>query len=244
MPRPFPSLQQVLPTPLSLGSLRSSLDELKAPTREGLLLLSFVLGLSSLLLGTGCSKPLDFSPLGKKLAESIAAVSSHSAAGVFLASARNPETGNSPTAASKKAPLLAQERVPETRSTPPASTDWAGAKRVRLARSPSVGAGCQAWRIREWLKIDCGDDPIEFSLLSGKSTDVFFQMDPFIDRTPPSGGYMVLRMQRGDFRVIQSFSFTQFGYGGGALSASNLIEEDWSGETEGPVVTVAGIPSQ
>jgi hypothetical protein len=126
-------------------------------------------------------------------------------------------------------------------SKAPKAEEWKTAPRVKLARSV---AACNAYRVREWLKIHCSGFPgAGVSLLAGSRDGVQVWVDPSGGEGPeamtkPRDAEIILPLRRGDGRLFQ---IAQFGEGYDGPSGWNnayAVSEYWIEGEAAPIVTV------
>ncbi len=126
-------------------------------------------------------------------------------------------------------------------SKAPTAEEWKTAPRVKLARNV---AACNAYRVREWLKIHCSGFPgAGVSLLAGSRDGVQVWVDPIggegsFAMTKPRDAEIILPVRRGDGRLFQ---IAQFGEGyDGPIGWNNAysVSEYWIEGEAAPIVTV------
>jgi hypothetical protein len=105
-------------------------------------------------------------------------------------------------------------------------------------------AACNAYRVREWLKIHCSGFPgAGVSLLAGSRDGVQVWVDPSGGEGPeamtkPRDAEIILPVRRGDGRIFQ---IAQFGEGyDGPIGWNNAyaVSEYWIDGEPAPIVTV------
>ena len=126
-------------------------------------------------------------------------------------------------------------------SKAPTAEEWKTASRAKLARSV---AACNAYRVREWLKIHCSGFPgAGVSLLAGSRDGVQVWVDPSGGDGPeamtkPRDAEIILPVRRGDGRLFQ---IAQFGEGyDGPIGWNNAysVSEYWVDGEPAPIVTI------
>jgi len=126
-------------------------------------------------------------------------------------------------------------------SKAPKIDEWKSAPRVKLARGVPA---CNAYRVREWLKIHCSGFPgAGVSLLAGSQEGVLVWVDPSGGEgseamTKPRDAEIVLPLRRGDGRLFQ---IAQFGEGyDGPIGWNNAysVSEYWVDGEPAPIVTI------
>jgi hypothetical protein len=135
--------------------------------------------------------------------------------------------------------------LPTEPSKRPTVAEWATAPKVALTRvSPNL-TGCQAFLLREWLKVRCAGMPLAaFSLLGGERNDVLMWITPAKEPTePPSSGEVIFPLRKGEVRVLGGWTFGE-GYDGPlTVLPAFVLQEDWREDTpaaghQGPIVTL------
>lgn len=138
--------------------------------------------------------------------------------------------------------------LPTEKSKKPSMAEWAAAPKVALTRvSPQLAksGGCQAYLVREWLKVRCGGMPLAaFSMLGGERDDVMMWITPAKEPTePPTSGEVIFPLRKGEVRVLAGWTFGE-GYDGPlTVLPAFVLQEDWledltsEGQT-GPIVTL------
>jgi hypothetical protein len=126
-------------------------------------------------------------------------------------------------------------------SKTPKAEEWSAAPAVKLARNVP---GCNAYRVREWLKIHCSGFPgAGASLVSGSRDGVLVWVDPAGGEGPdammkPRDAEVVFPLRRGDGRLFQ---IAQFGEGyDGPIGWNNAyaVSEYWVDGEPAPIVTI------
>jgi hypothetical protein len=126
-------------------------------------------------------------------------------------------------------------------SKTPKMDEWNAAMKVKLARNVP---GCNAYRVREWLKIHCSGFPgAGASLVTGSRDGVLVWVDPAGGDGPdamakPRDAEVVFPLRRGDGRIFQ---IAQFGEGyDGPIGWNNAyaISEYWIDGEPAPIVTI------
>ena len=122
----------------------------------------------------------------------------------------------------------------------PKPDEWKDAPVVKLTRDV---AACQAYRVREWMKIHCSGFPAAgVAQLAGPRTGVALWVDPQKDPSETMktnrGAEAIFPVQRGDGRLFQ---IAQFGEGYDGPIAWNLaytVSEQWVEGERAPIVII------
>jgi len=106
-----------------------------------------------------------------------------------------------PPAAPKKSAWV----PPSEKSDKPAEKDWEHAEPLELPRNHAL---CKAQKIREWVRVECHRDPIDFEpfvgvrVVGGSHTDVTVSNSPKLPKeTQPLG--VVFPVRKGDRRMLE-----------------------------------------
>lgn len=154
-----------------------------------------------------------------------------------------------PSAAAAVTATVAVANLPSLDADPPSAEvsktpkmdEWSAAPKVKLARNVP---GCNAYRVREWLKIHCSGFPgAGAALVAGSRDGVLVWVDPAGGEGPeamakPRDAEVVFPMRRGDGRLFQ---IAQFGEGyDGPIGWNNAyaISEYWVDGEPAPIVTI------
>jgi len=140
------------------------------------------------------------------------------------------------------------EPFSDEKTKTPDAEDWKRAEQVRLSRvSPSVPAGCRAWRVREWMKIHCDRKTAGLRMLAGSSDGVSLvvaeslvsmeeankSFDLLVKHLDTLGriGQIVFPVRRGDRRVFEWLELEVWsGYDSAPSpvpSSTMIVEEQW-----------------
>jgi hypothetical protein len=130
---------------------------------------------------------------------------------------------------------------PPPDATPaPKPEEWQDAPTVRLDHDVE---SCRAYRVREWIKINCTGMPAAgASLLAGTSTGVALWVDPPKDdgetMKTPRTVEVIFPVRRGDGRLLQVGQFGE-GYDGPvSWNVGVEISEQWIEGESAPIVSV------
>ncbi len=125
---------------------------------------------------------------------------------------------------------------PGTEKTPlPTAAEWASAARVSLTRVGPAAAACDAYRVREWLRIKCPKlKTFAGSLLAGNVEGIAFWIDP---PSEDHKGSVQFPVRRGDRRIIQLWTFGTDAEGAFAPRPAIVIQEQWVLGDAAPIVT-------
>ena len=164
-----------------------------------------------------------------------------SAPAVPAALSAAPSAAAATTASVANLPSLDADPPSAEVSKTPKMDEWSAAPKVRLARNVP---GCNAYRVREWLKIHCSGFPgAGASLITGSRDGVLVWVDPAGGEGPdamskPRDAEVVFPVRRGDGRLFQ---IAQFGEGyDGPIGWNNAyaISEYWVDGEPAPIVTI------
>jgi Di-haem cytochrome c peroxidase len=140
---------------------------------------------------------------------------------------RGPEREHPRPTSNAALPRYDETPFPETKSKRPSLAEWGAARHVRLARST---AGCDALRIREWLRIECSG-AAHLLLLGGSRADLRLMVDPE-QPWPPT---MMFPVRRGDVRVIE----VSEGWKG--ITAIGVLSVQWPKDEPQPIVALTSV---
>ena len=151
-----------------------------------------------------------------------------------LALATPPAPAQSPPAPADLArPLDADPPGPE-KSPAPKAAEWAAAGRVRLTRVGPQAAGCNAIRVREWLRIRCPMKTFAVSLLGGSNEGLAFWIGPESEQQP---GEVQFPLRRGDRRVVEFWTYGKDAAGAFMPQPALVVQEQWVDGDAAPTVT-------
>lgn len=142
---------------------------------------------------------------------------------------------SAPTEPASVVPALESD-VPGTEKSPvPTHKEWQSATRVKLSRTSAAGAGCDATRVREWLRVRCPVKTFAISLLGGSNESLSFWIGPEREGQP---GEVQFPLRRGDRRVVQLWTQKAGADGSVVPEPSIVIQEQWVEGEPAPTVTV------
>jgi hypothetical protein len=171
---------------------------------------------------------------------------------VALTPASTPQAAPEPAASGTSAASAAGSAVappvgeplgphwPRDESDVPTVEEWKTATAVRLSRVGYRALECRASRVREWLKIHCGEVlTASISVLGGDNDHVHLWRPPAdANGQPQKGADVVMAVRPGDARVLQVWAIG-FGYEGfGGIEPVFTISEQWVEGEGAPLVTV------
>jgi hypothetical protein len=119
----------------------------------------------------------------------------------------------------------------------PTPAEWKPTTPVRL--TDPLPFECNAYRLREWVKIRCSHlQTAELAFLGGERDGVTLFVDPPPkDGSPASpGGEIVFPVRRGDRRVFEWSMFGESYEGIGFPQLAFLISESWAPDEPAPVI--------
>jgi hypothetical protein len=126
-------------------------------------------------------------------------------------------------------PSFDAEPFPPDKTPAPSPAEWKAAPRVRLTRRAQRAEACNAYRVREWIKIHCATSIAGMRLLAG-STDgiaLWVTESPTPRDVGTTGfGELVFPVRPGDRRVFEVFG-VEFEYEGWGTFPLLLVEEMW-----------------
>jgi len=129
---------------------------------------------------------------------------------------------------------------PPDASPAPKPEEWKDAPKVRIDHDVEA---CRAYRLREWIKINCTGLPAAgVSLLAGTRADVALWVDPPKDDAEtmktPRAVEVIFPVRRGDGRLFQVGQFGE-GYDGPvSWNVGLAISEQWIEGERAPIVSV------
>lgn len=144
-------------------------------------------------------------------------------------------------AAEKSGPVrFYDEPFTDEKTKLPTPAEWKPTTPVRL--NTPLPFDCNAYRLREWVKIRCSSlQTAELALLGGEREGVALFVDPppRPDAFPVSpGGEIVFPVRRGDRRVFEWSTFGDSYEGVGFPVLAFLISESWAPDEPAPVIIV------
>ena len=126
---------------------------------------------------------------------------------------------------------FAEERTPA-----PTGAEWKPIDPVALTASSQPG--CNADRLREWVRIRCSHLPTSvLAQLGGSREGVSLFIDPPGSWVPP-GGEVMFPVRRGDRRVFEWSTFGDSYEGVGAPEVAFRISESWAPGDAAPTILV------
>jgi hypothetical protein len=129
----------------------------------------------------------------------------------------------------ERIPRFTAEPWPETASPEPTKAEWRDAPAVLLSRS---GGGCSAKRVREWMRVACGGNYLNF--LGGTRAGLALSANPQLETVTST---LTFPVRRGDRRVVE------LGAGWKWMFAFAILSEQWLEGDPQPVVAVDSIYS-
>jgi hypothetical protein len=144
-------------------------------------------------------------------------------------------------------PRFDAEPFSEEKSPRPKPEEWKPVLPVALTDAGPLPFECNAYRLREWVKIRCSKlATSSVALLGGQREDVFVFADP-----PPKseessgpqfsrGGEILFAVRRGDARVFEWSTFGDSYDGVGFPTLAFMVSESWApGEAAPTIITHA-----
>jgi hypothetical protein len=163
-------------------------------------------------------------------------------AGGALAGSASPSGTASAGAVPDAPPTKGMEDDPpgEEKTPAPSLDEWKGAARIKIARADKR---CNAFRLREWVKIHCSLPAAGAALMAGNPDGVAVWVDRSsmeIEQVAfkPRGVDVVFPVRRGDARYFEVFEwFADYMYPSGHVVAVS-ISESWVEGEPAPVLTM------
>jgi hypothetical protein len=122
------------------------------------------------------------------------------------------------------------EPFPAEKSKAPTIAEWTAAPRVRLTRTTRTN-GCNAARVREWVKIHCDVQTAGLRLIAGSTDGIALWVPEPIKEDDLSTvgrfGEIVFPVRQGDRRIFEFLRFDSGDWGGWSTTSSYLVEEEW-----------------
>jgi hypothetical protein len=143
--------------------------------------------------------------------------------------------------AGKPLPAFDEKPFPEEKSPRPKDAEWKDAEQVALSPRSWVmfDSRCKAQRIREWMRLRCGETTGQITMLGGNDPqDVSIQLDLIKEewQTFPDGAELIFSVRKGDCRIFEWLG-VEFGYRGASTATSFLvISEEWLPWEEKPTI--------
>jgi hypothetical protein len=140
-------------------------------------------------------------------------------------------------------PAFDAEPFPAEKSTAPKAGEWKEAPRVRLSRVPERVTSCNAYRVREWMKIDCHQQTAGVRLLAGSTDGITLWVpDPDPDGDAQvnenSMAEVIFPVRSGDRRVFETVDLEFGDWDGWGTGSSVLIEERWLPGAKNPEIAL------
>ena len=127
-------------------------------------------------------------------------------------------------------PTFDAEAFPAEKSKVPTLSEWTAAPRVRLTRMTRTN-GCNAARVREWMKIHCDLKTAGLRLIAGSTDGIALWVpEPLNEGELSTMGRfseIVFPVRQGDRRVFELIRFEFGEWEGWGTTSSFLVEEEW-----------------
>ncbi|HRI63554.1 MAG TPA: hypothetical protein PK156_04935 [Polyangium sp.] len=135
---------------------------------------------------------------------------------------------------------LESQTIPREPSPRPTLEEWKNGQHVRVTRRSAEARSCEAYLVREWLKIKCTKNIAAVAQQSGNTNDVFFWVAPNekMDWGYLNGGEVMFRMQPGDQRVIEFFQMIFESCFGHQAWPWVVVDETWLENEPHPTVVL------
>jgi hypothetical protein len=148
------------------------------------------------------------------------------------ASAADPADAGAPL------PRFDAEAWSDEKTPLPTLAEWKPTTPVAL--TDPLPSGCNAYRVREWVKVRCSKlRTSTVALLGGSRDGVGLFLDPLRNELEsPQGGEIVFPARRGDRRVFEWSTFGDAYDGPGSPTVAFLISEAWLSGDGAPTLLV------
>jgi hypothetical protein len=134
-------------------------------------------------------------------------------------------------------PRFDEQPFPEEKTPAPTRDEWKAAPRVGLTDQNTPL--CHAYRVREWMKIDCTFLTSGIAELGGSRDGVLLYLKLHDkDATIPEGGEIIFPVRRGDRRVFEWSTFGDTYEGVGSPEVALVFSESWTADELGPTIIV------
>ncbi len=145
---------------------------------------------------------------------------------------------DTPDAGAPPRPRFDAEPFSEVKTPSPTSAEWKPVDPVAV--TSKLPEGCNAYRLREWVRIRCSKLATStLALLGGTREGVSLFLDPGPNGSPaPPGGEVLFPVRRGDRRVVEWSTFGEAYEGFGFPEVAFLISESWPPGDPGPTLIV------
>jgi hypothetical protein len=153
------------------------------------------------------------------------------------AAAASPTASAAASAVSDAGPAIPRfdaEPFSDEKTPRPTLDEWKPTKPVALTEP--LPFGCNAYRVREWVKIRCSKlASAEITMLGGSREGVLLFIDPVTEFSiVPSGGEVLFPVRRGDRRVFEWSTFGESYEGPGFPTIAFLISASWAPDEPSP----------
>lgn len=143
------------------------------------------------------------------------------------------------------APPLASVSVPTTRSAPPKRDEWPGATMVAVTQRTFAARACDAYVLREYMRVRCPQPMTGVRQYAGSIKDVSVYVVPkerdadgsFHLFEPPLGGEVVFPLRKGESFLFQFFTIEE-GYDGFGAGKGVMVDVSWPTSREVPSVVM------
>lgn len=147
--------------------------------------------------------------------------------------------GSAPAGAADAGPPLPTfdaEPFSDEKTPKPTAADWKPTTPVRLTEP--LPFDCNAYRVREWIKIRCSKlQTAELTMIGGSREGVMLFIDPPPGDFPASpGGEIVFPVRKGDRRVFEWSMHGESYEGIGFPQLAFLVSESWVSDEPSPVI--------
>jgi hypothetical protein len=146
-----------------------------------------------------------------------------------------------------KLPAFDAEPFPSEKSKTPTASEWKDAVHVRLTRVAPPQTECNAYRLREWMKIHCERRTAGLRLIAGSTDGVALWIPEASPEIDPGGfatmgkyGEVVFPVRPGDRRVFEAIDLDFGEWEGWGTSSAIVIEEQWLEGAKTPEIALLG----
>jgi hypothetical protein len=161
------------------------------------------------------------------------------------ANAAGTDASGKPKAGPPPLPRFDADPFSEEKSPRPKAEEWKPVLPVALTDPGPLPFECNAYRLREWVKIRCSKlATASVALLGGAREDVFVFADPPVKSDDASGplfsrgGEILFAVRRGDARVFEWSTFGESYEGPGFPTLAFMVSESWAPGEAAPTLIV------
>ncbi len=142
-------------------------------------------------------------------------------------------------------PALSTIDLPTIKSDKPKRDEWGAARLVRVEARGARGRRCEAYLLREYMRVRCPQNVGAVRQLLGSTADVevLVTTKPK-DKSgytevwkPPHGGDVVFPLRKGESFLFQFFEIVE-GYEGWGIGEGAMVDVSWPTSRNAPTVVV------